>query len=336
MKRSTKPSGQTSLAGKRILVTGATGFIGGYLSRRLASEGSSVIALEHTPGKGDWLRELGVEVVAGDIANQEQMQRIIGQGVDVVMHIAAWLRGRPFSNYQRVNIDATRALALASAVAGVERFVFTSSIAVYGLHGDANVDETTPLKPYSDPYGDSKIAGEKLLFDIRQKTGLRLVVVRPGMVYGPGSKGWTVRMAMMAKRGQIPVIDDGTGTAYPVYIDNLVDLLVLCAAHPDAVGEIFNGVDNGPVTLNEFLGAYMKMANTTRAIHAPAWAANLVARLVDPFVPGWSISFLANQLSGHGQVLNEKARRVLGWSQRVSLKDGLNQSEAWLRAEQIL
>lgn len=336
MKRSSGVSGHSDVAGKRVLVTGGTGFIGGHLARRLASQGARVVVLEHTPGKGDALREEGIQVVSGDITDAARMREIIGQDVQIVMHIAAWLRGRPFANYRRFNLDATRSLAEASADAGVERFVFTSSIAVYGCQGDTNVDENTPLAPYGDSYGDSKIAGETLLHEVMEQRGLPLVIVRPGMVYGPGSKGWTVRMVQMAQRGQIPMIDGGRGTAYPVYIDNLVDLLVLCATHPDAVGETFNGVDDGPVTLSEFLGPYVRMANTNRAVHAPGWAASAVAAIVDPFFPGWSVRYLADQLRGRGMVLNQKAKQVLGWSPRVSLADGMQRSEAWLRSEHLL
>ena len=335
MKRSSVP-GPDAVAGKRILVTGGTGFIGGHLARRLASHGAKVIALEHTPGKGDLLRSEGIQVIPGDIADTSQMRQIISQDVQVVMHIAAWLRGRPFANYHRFNLDATRSLAEASADAGVERFVFTSSIGVYGCHGDSNVEEDTPLAPYGDPYGDSKIAGEMLLHEVEQRRHLPLVIVRPGMVYGPGSKGWTVRMVRLAQRGQIPIIDGGRGTAYPIYIENLVDLLVQCATHPGAVGQTFNGVDDGPVTLNEFLGPYLRMANTKRVVRAPGWAVSAVASIADPFFPGWSIRFLAGQLRGRGMVLNQKAKEVLGWSPRVSLADGMKYSEDWLRSEHLL
>lgn len=326
----------TELSGKRILVTGATGFIGSRLAESLHAGGAHIIALERTPGKGNDLARAGIEIVKGDITGRSQMEAVLRQDVQIVMHIAAWLRGQPLSNYQRINIEATRQLAELSAAAGVDRFVFTSSIAVYGLHGDSNVDEATPLKPFGDPYGDSKIRAEEALWDVAHSANLPCVIVRPGMVYGPGSPGWTVRLAKWAKAGRLPLIDGGRGTAYPVYIDNLVDLLAACATHPAAVGEVFNGVDDGPVTFADFLGGYMAMIPTDRAIRLPGWALKSLAALTGPFFPEAKLSHYANQLCGRGMVLNRKAKNLLGWSPKVSLKEGLARSEAWLRETSIL
>jgi nucleoside-diphosphate-sugar epimerase len=327
----------TDLSGKRILVTGATGFIGGYAARRLHADGAHVLALERTPGKGNRLAQAGIEIVKGDITDLSQMKAIFDEhDVQIVMHIAAWLRGKPLSNFQRVNVDATCHLAELSAEAGVERFVFTSSIAVYGLHGDTNVDESTPVKPYNNPYGDTKIQAEKRLHEIADKTGLTYVIVRPGMVYGPGSPGWTIRLTKWAKKGWLPIIDGGRGTAYPVYIDNLVDMLVICATHPAAASEIFNAVDDGPVTMGEFLGAYMAMVPTDRAIRLPGSIVKSLAALISPFFPEAKLSHYAHQLCSQGMVLNQKAKKLLGWSPKVSLQEGLARSEAWLREASIL
>ncbi len=325
-----------SLAGKRIFVTGATGFIGGHLTHRLHAEGAHVLALERTPGKGDALAALGIEIVRGDITDHPRMREIIDQDVQVVMHIAAWLgRNRPVTDAETVNVAATRHLAEASAAAGVERFVFTSSIATYGAQGDTDVDEDTPLEPFGDPYGDSKIRAEAALHQVGQQTGLPYVIVRPGMVYGPGSVGWTKRIALWAKQGELPLFDGGRGTVFPVYIDNLVDLLVLCAAHPNAVGQIFNGVDDGPITLAEFLGGYMRMIPTRRAIRIPCWLARILGVLADPFL-SLKLTYAITQMCGQGLISNQKAKDLLGWQPKVSLEEGLRESERWLRAEGIL
>ncbi len=324
------------IAGKRILVTGATGFIGGYVARRLHADGAHVLALERTPGKGDPLAQLGIEVVRGDIADGERMSALASQDIEVVMHIAAWLSGADIRNARPVNVDATRALAEASAAAGVKRFVYTSSIATYGSIGNHDVDETTPVAPFGDPYGDSKVLAERALKEVGDATGLPIVVVRPGMVYGPGSQGWTVRLARWAQRGTAPLLGGGKGTAFPVYIDNLVDLLLLCATHPDAPGQTFNAVDDGPVTFAEFLGGYMRMIPTERAIRVPCWVAWVAITLADPFVRRYKLSYVIGQMCGTGLIGNRKAKEVLGWQPLVRLDEGMARSEAWLRAEGIL
>ncbi|HQA68934.1 MAG TPA: SDR family NAD(P)-dependent oxidoreductase [Aggregatilineales bacterium] len=325
-----------TLAGKRVLVTGATGFIGGHLARRLHNDGAHVLALERRPGSADGLRAAGIEVVRGDITDRQRMAEIVAQGVEVVMHIAAWLGRGDVKNAYPVNVTATRDLAEVSAAAGVERFVFTSSISVYGIRGGRDVDETTPLKLFNYPYGDTKIQAEAALRQVAAETGLKAVIVRPGMVYGPGSPTWTARLARWAKKGRMPLLSGGGASAFPIYIDNLLDLLVLAATHPAAPGETFNAVDDGPITMRDFLGAYMAMVPTTRAIRVPCWLARTAAFFAEPFFKRYRVAYIISQLCEGGQISNQKAKDVLGWEPRVSLHEGLRRSEAWLRAEGIL
>jgi nucleoside-diphosphate-sugar epimerase len=324
------------LAGSRILVTGATGFIGGQVARRLHGEGARVLALARHEAKGKPLADLGIDVVTGDIRDYERMAQILGEGIDIVMHLAAWMRGQVKSQANAVNVDATRYLAEASAASGIRRFVYTSSIAVYGFHGDNNVDEDTPLELYGDPYGDSKILAERALIEVGRATGLPYVIVRPGMVYGPGSPGWTIRPARWAKRGQTPLIGGGRGTAYPIYIDDLVNLLLLCAVHPRAISRIYNGVSDGPVTLYEYLTGHMKMIPTNRALRLPCWMARALAIAAEPLTPTLSMRYVIHQMCGTGLILNDRAKQELGWEPGVSLEKGLRLSEDWLREEGIL
>lgn len=325
-----------TLAGRRVLITGATGFIGGHLARRLHAEGAHVLALARSPAKAERLVQAGIEVVPGDITDRARMEAILAQDVRVVMHIAAWLGGKDHRLAEPVNVIATRNLAEASAAAGVERFVFTSSIAVYGPIGNRHVDESTPLKPFGDPYGDSKIHAEEALRAVAEQTGLPCAIVRPGMVYGPGSYGWTARIARWAKAGRIPLIDGGQGSAYPIYIDDLIDLLLLCAVHPNAVGETFNAVDDGPITFADFLGGHMRMIPTDRAIRLPCWLTKALAAVSGPFIRDFRMTYIVAQLCGRGSISNRKAKDRLGWHPRVPLDEGLRRSEAWLRAEGIL
>lgn len=321
-----------SLAQRRALVTGATGFIGRALTRRLHSLRADVVALERTPGAGDRLREEGIAVVRGDITDAARMGDLLASEVDVVFHLAAWLRGDVPGEAAAVNAEGTRALAALAADAGVQRFVFTSSIAVYGAPGDADVDERTPVRPFGDPYGDSKIAAERALWEVASGTRMDAVIIRPGMVYGPESPGWSVRIARWAQRGTIPLLGGGAGTVYPVYIDNLIDLLILAAVHPAAAGETFNGVDEGTVTMAQFMGAYMTMAGTTRALRLPCWAGRAAATLADPFVRSYSLRYIVAQMCGRGRIGSEHAKNLLGWQPAVGFDEAMARTEAWLRA----
>lgn len=324
-----------ALAGKRILVTGATGYIGRALALRLHEEGARVLALERTPGKGDDLRARGLEMVEGDITDAARMRAIVAQDVEIVMHIAAWLGQTSVSEAHAVNVTATEILARASADAGVRRFVFTSSIAVYGMRGGRDVDETTPVERFGYPYGDTKILAERALQRIGHETPLETVIVRPGMVYGPEARTWAVRLARWAKKGRMPLLNQ-EASSFPIFIDDLVDLLVLTATHPAAAGEIFNAVNDGPTTTEDFLGAYMRMVPTERAIRVPCWLARIAAFFAEPFIRQYRVAYIVSQLCEGGQISNRKARDLLGWRQQTPLEDGLRRTEAWLRAEGIL
>jgi nucleoside-diphosphate-sugar epimerase len=326
------------LAGQRVLVTGATGFIGGYVARQLQAAGAHVVALARSSDRGSSLAQSGIECVYGDITDRARMETLLTQSPPgIVMHIAAWLGLPPDRRLaEAVNVAATRSLAEISAQAGAARFVFTSSIAVYGPLGSRDVDESTPVRPHGDHYGDSKVRAEQALWAVSAQTGLPCVVVRPGMVYGPGSPGWTVRMLKIARRGVMPLADGGHGTAHPIFIDDLVDLLLLAASHPAAEGETFNAVDNGPLTFAQFLGGYMAMIPTRRAIRLPGWMFRAAAFVADPFVARYKLRSIAAQLCGRGVISNQRARQVLGWQPRVPLPEGLRRSEEWLRAEGYL
>ena len=149
------------------------------------------------------------------------------------------------------------------------------------------------------------------------------------------SQQWTRRIGLWAKQGILPILDCGQGTAYPIFIENLVDLLVVCLAHPDAVDTVFNGVDDGPVTLGTFLGAYMKMVPTRRALYLPGRPLGLLAQLLDPFSRSLKLSYVVAQMRGRGQIQNYAAHN-LGWEPRVSLSEGLALAEAWLRNEGVI
>jgi nucleoside-diphosphate-sugar epimerase len=132
------------------------------------------------------------------------------------------------------------------------------------------------------------------------------------------------------------LLDRGQGTAYPIYIDDLVELLTLTATHPDAEGKTFNAVHPDPVTLADFLGGYMPMIPTQRALRLPCWLARAAAALVDPFVRHYRVAYLINMMCGCGIIPADRAICVLGWHPTVPLDEGLRHIEVWLHEEGIL
>lgn len=324
------------LTSKRILVTGATGFLGTHVVRRLKRLDANVVAIERTSGKGDHLLRLGVEVVPGDITDSSRMVELIDSLVDYVLHVAAALSGVPRKVFEAVNVQATENLARLSAEANVHRFIYISSIAVYGDFGDRDVDETYPLTEYGDPYGDSKIRSEKRLSQVVDSLSLSAVTVRPGFIYGPESPAWAIRLADWARRGIMPIVGDGSALAYPIYVDNLVDLILAAMTHPKASGRVYNGVDDGPVTMQQFLGGFLDMADTKRALRLPAWLARLGSNAVDPFVSTRNMRYIVNQMISKGQISNQKAKQDLGWQPEIALEEGLLKTELWLKAHGYL
>ena len=319
------------MRGKTVFVTGATGFIGGALCERLLAEGARVRGLARNSEKGRALAATGIEVVEGDVTDHARMTELV-VGAEVVMHLAAQLRRGGEALHHTVNVEATRHLAAASAQAGVGRFVLASSIAALGPIGDGVVDETRPLREYGDRYGDSKIAAERAVQQVAQASGLIYVIARPGMVYGPRSPGWTIRILKLVRTGGAPLLGDGQGTSYPIYIDNLVDGFLLCATHPVAVNQVFNLVDDGPVTWAEYFGHFQAMlGGQPGARRVPLWMVKVGVVSLGPLVKRRNLSYAVDMLAGRGLISNQKAKDLLGWQPRVSLAEGMRRSEVWLR-----
>lgn len=322
------------LQGKRVFVTGATGFIGGALALRLSELGAEVIALARTPSKGDFLKEVGVQIVQGDITDFLRLHEVVND-IDVLFHLAAVAGVGTADVMQKVNIEGTRNILEAAQAAEVGRFVHVSTIAVYGYRRCGTVDESARLGDTGDMYGDTKAIGEGLV----RRSGLPWAIVRPGQVYGPRSQPWSVRMLELT-RGITPLIDSGRGSCHPIYIDDLVELIVLSGFHDGAVGQIFNGTPDPPYTWFAFLDAYARMHNQTRYLDISREFVMPVAAMFDVLLAlsgrrlplRAMIDFVTNDVT----YTNRKAREMLGWEPAVDLREGMRRTELWFRSKRYL
>jgi predicted dehydrogenase/nucleoside-diphosphate-sugar epimerase len=241
---------------KRVLITGATGFIGCRAAEVFAlHEGWDVRALVHNPGNASRLARLPVEMVQGDLSNGETVGRLV-EGCDAVVHCAVgtvW--GDRRANFA-INVDGTRRLAEAALAAGVERFVHFSTISVYGDDSakSGRVDESTPLRPTrGSDYGETKAAAEGVIRKAAAK-GLNACIFRPARVFGPFSRIFIMNpLTAMAANG-FHWLGSPDVRCDMVYVDNLVDAVLKAIAAPEDKmrGEAFNISDGDPQTWREF------------------------------------------------------------------------------------
>ncbi|HJW83058.1 MAG TPA: NAD-dependent epimerase/dehydratase family protein [Anaerolineae bacterium] len=320
-----------SLEGQTALVTGVAGFIGSHVAERLVALGVKVRGLARTAARAEWLAARGVEIVEGDLTDAESLRRAV-RGCRFVFSIAGWVgQPRSFRAARRVSVEGTRALIEAAIGAGARRAVHTSSMAAYGPVAEGVIDETWPLRA-SDAYGAGKAESETVVFSYGDR--IETSVIRPTQVYGPGGRTWTLRLVSMIRWGLPVLVDGGHGAFHPCYIDNLVDAYVLAVTRPEAVGQAFTIVD-GVTTWRDFTAYYAHMIGRP-ARSVPAFLPRIGTYLA---VFGSAITRrppigtpdMLQFVVGHSRYSHDKAGRLLGWSPRVSLDEGMRRTEVWLR-----
>jgi nucleoside-diphosphate-sugar epimerase len=317
----------------KVFISGALGFIGSVLAERYRSDGAEVRGV-------DVRAEPALGVVAGDIAEAGAWQEH-ASGCDLVINTAAYVGfGGELDQVWRVNVLGTRRMIDAAARGGAERFVQFSSVTTFGFEYPDGVDETYPVRLTGNPYPDSKIASEQVTLQAHVAGDVQATIIRPGDVYGPRSRGWTLLPAKMIKSGQLVLPAGGRGQIGPVYVDNLVDGVTLAAASPDAVGEIFTIADGYAIDMADFFGHYARMLGKgpVRTLPTPiartiAAAGGRIEKTLgrDTEMSAASIDYLTKR----GAYSIEKARRVLGYEPKVSLEEGMRRCEEWLRFENV-
>jgi 2-alkyl-3-oxoalkanoate reductase len=326
--------------GKTVFITGATGFLGGTMARELASRGAQVKALARRPGRDKYLQGIsGIEMVSGDLSDSSRLAELM-QGCETVFHVAAQLGGTYAVQYP-ANVTGTRNMAQAAAQAGVKRLVHISSVAVYGPRIPDVVTEDTPLNPGVNPYNMTKAEAESALKEVAQQTGLAYTIIRPGMIYGPRNGMWTAGLFRLASRRPLFFAGDGSGSAYTIYVDDVVDLALTAALHPAAANEMFNAVNDPAPTWRDFIGGYAKLAKNDSWVSLPIPLLQPVAYLIEAFLrlrgePQALPSLMNDFLVPRKRISMDKGRRLLSWQPRIALAEGIARCEPYLREKGLL
>ena len=344
--------------GKRILITGANGFIGGRLAERLAQEqGARVRGLvrdakiaqafenretEHASRLTSHVsRPTPHEFAIGDVTDPDAMRRAV-VGCDAVIHCAAMQTERArLDDYRRVNVDGTLNVLRAARDANVARVIHISTINVHGIPPPRDANADSPLVFTGDFYSRSKAEGERAAWQFARENNLALTVIRPGCTYGPRSRAWTLTPLQRIRRHRPVLIDGGEGMCNAIYIDNLVDLILLALENDDAIGHAFIGTEGRGVTWREFYGAYAAMLGGKRLFGMPRVVAlaltlpfELLAR-VDGYPP--RLARASIEFYSHRVVFDiEKSKRLLGYVPRVSFEEGMARTYQWLVASGYL
>lgn len=249
---------------RRAFITGATGFIGGRLAEVLHERRVPVTALVRSWSRAAGLARLGLTMKFGDITDPDSLRSAM-KGCDVVFHCAVDNRVGGDA-HKRSSDEGTANVMRAALVAGVQRVVYLSSVAVHGYHPEpAAATEDAPCCYSGDAYGDGKIDAEQTAREFHRDRGLPVIVLRPTIVYGPFGS-WTIDTLAAVRERRMVLIDGGQGVCNSLYVDNLIEAMLAAAKCDDAVGEVFHISDAQPVTWRAFIEAH---ANALRETHLP-------------------------------------------------------------------
>lgn len=321
----------TKTMSKTVLVTGATGFVAGHLLAALSHQGWRVRGSSRCPDRAiahcsDW-------VVTGDLDGQTDWGEAL-QGVDAVVHLAGRAHilhdtdDNPEATFQRINTAGTVHLAQQALDAGVQHFVFISSIGAMTTLSDRPLTEESPCKP-DTPYGRSKWAAEQQLITLTQGTAMAYTILRPTLIYGPGNPGNMERLIKLVQSGLPLPLGGIQNSRSLLYVGTLVEAIIQCLSHPQARNRTFVISDPEAVSTSELIGKIAHyLGRSNRLFPVPGWVLRGGGRVGDWLEQGIGRSLPLNtntveRLLGSLVVDSQAIRQALEWQPSHSLDEGL-------------
>ncbi len=315
----------------RVTVTGGTGFLGGFLVRELLAKGVSVRVLARPSPRAEQLQAAGVEVVAGDLRDQGSIAHAV-TGADAVYHLAAKVGAAPRNAYFETNVAGTERVLAACAQHGVSQFVYASSLAVYGpMKEGERIDESTPFdnKPeLRDPYAQSKIMADQLVSSFAQRTGLPTVILREGIIFGPGRP---LPIGIFGFRlGNTSIVFGKPKNRFPLnYVGNIIDAMQAAATGTGL--RQYNVLDDDDLTLEQYHQLKSAIDHSLTRFY-PGWLLYLGSPITEALrhiVPMGDTRLSEHQLRRALQDRWYDTRRIreeTGWRPGVSLEEAIQRT----------
>jgi nucleoside-diphosphate-sugar epimerase len=327
----------------RLLVTGGTGFIGSHLAEEGRRRGAEVVVLGLTgrpeeQANAELLTRLGVEVLSGSITDAELCRRA-ARGATHIFHLAVAMRegGKSDEFFETINLDGTRHLLEAASQQRVERFIYCSTIGIYGHKAPGITREDSPLAP-GNIYERTKVSAELLVRDFIERCAMPAVTLRPADVYGPRDQR-LLKLFKGVSQGKFPLFGAGEGRRHMVYVDDVVSAFFKACERKEALGEGLIVAGPSACTLRELLDEITRATGSKRyGIRLPlapmlglaAVVEDISAALkIDPPIYRRRMDFFHSD----SEFDTSRARRVLDWEPRVDLREGIRRTFEAYRAD---
>ncbi|MGB3293528.1 MAG: NAD-dependent epimerase/dehydratase family protein [Phormidesmis sp.] len=319
----------------RVLITGATGFTGTVLTRKLVAQGVEVVAIARPTSDTQKFADLPIQWFKGDVFDEALIDQAMA-GVTHIFHMVTPFREAksPDSGYHNVHVLSTQLLARAALKQpSFQRFVHVSTIGIHGHIEDPPADETYRTAP-GDIYQQTKLEGERWIKEFAADTGLSFTIVRPAVIYGPGDKR-LLKVYKMVSKGWVPAIGDGSNLLHFIHVDDLTDGLLIAATHPKAVGETFICGNEGAITFKEMVSLISEQYSVpTRFLSLPGAPLFALADLcelvfrplgIEPPLYRRRLAFYTKDRSFN----TSKIRNLLGFTPQHSDQEGIKAVGQW-------
>jgi nucleoside-diphosphate-sugar epimerase len=322
--------------GKKVLITGATGFTGRVLTQKLAAAGAKIKAIARPSSHLDELHSLDIQWFRGEVFDPEIIRQA-AEGVEYIFHVAAAFREEKGSDegYRKVHLHSTQGLA--KAVLGQPQFkcfVHVSTVGVHGhIPGDDLADEHYPFAP-GDGYQRTKLEGEQWLADFAADKDFPYTIIRPTPIFGPGD-GRLLKFFKMVNRGYILMLGKGKGLYHLIHVDDLTEIFLLAAVSPQARSEVFIAANEEPISIIDMGQSIAKALNKNiRVIRLPIGpffvAADLCKALCTPL--GIQPPLYRRRVAFYTKDRKftiAKLKKVLGYTPRYTNESGLQETAQW-------